>query len=69
MKIPLTALLSVTEELVRQAKNQMPTLRQGEVVKHEWLKNGVYYRKTVLENLIYKPNMISKLKKLVNSKF
>ena len=41
-------LLAVANELAQKAKDSLPELRNGEVIKREWLDNGIYYRETSL---------------------
>ena len=40
-------LLAVATELSKLVKANLPVLRKGEKVQHEWLKNAVFYRETV----------------------
>lgn len=46
-------LLAVATELAEQAKAEMPELRDGERVRREWYKNGIYYRETTLDGETY----------------
>lgn len=39
-------LFAVANELAQKAKDNLPELRDGEVIKREWLDNGIYYRET-----------------------
>lgn len=63
MKIPLTTLLLVAEELAKQAKSKMPKMQKGEEVKHEWLKKGVYHRETTFKGIVYQAEYDFKTKK------
>ena len=40
-------LIAVANELAKKAKDSMPKLREGEKIRREILKDGVYYRETV----------------------
>ena len=42
-------LLSVANELSELAKNSMPVLRKGEVIRREWFKDATLYRETDLK--------------------
>lgn len=39
-------LFAVATELAEEAKAALPTLRDGESVRREWLANGIFYRET-----------------------
>lgn len=41
-------LFAVANELAQKAKDSLPELRDGEVIRREWLDNGIYCRKTSL---------------------
>lgn len=45
--------MAVAEELAQQAKDSMPEMREGEVIRREWYKNGVYSRETVYQNAVF----------------
>ena len=53
MKNALTALFTVAKELAELAKSSMPELREGELIKREWLTDGIYYRETVFDGKTY----------------
>lgn len=41
-------LLAVASELSAMAKGSLPKMREGETVRREWLKDGVYFRESVI---------------------
>lgn len=53
MNVVLKSLFAVAEELANLAKSSTPELRQGEIVKGECLKDGIYYRESIFENKTY----------------
>lgn len=53
MKNALAALFEVAKELSELAKNSIPKLREGEVIKCEWLRDGIYCRETVFNGTAY----------------
>lgn len=53
MKNALTALFTVAKELAELAKSSMPELREDELIKREWLTDGIYYRETVFNGKTY----------------
>ena len=44
-----SVLLAIAAELSELAKNNLPTLREGETIQREWFKNAILYRETVVE--------------------
>lgn len=46
-------LLAVATELAKQAKSEMPEMRDGEEVRREWYKDGVYYRETEVDGKVF----------------
>lgn len=46
-------LITIANELARKAKSSIPNLREGEKIRREWFKNGVYFRETVLNGDIF----------------
>ena len=46
-------LLAVANELAKQAKSNLPEMREGEKIQSEWYKDGVYYRETVLNGEVF----------------
>ena len=46
-------LLAVATELAKQAKSEMPEMREGETVRREWYENGVYYRETEMDGEVF----------------
>ena len=54
MKAAITALLTVAQELDDLAKSSMPKMREGELIKREWLTDGTYYRETLFNGKIYR---------------
>lgn len=42
-------LLAVATELSELAKASLPALREGEIIKHEWLEDATLYRETILD--------------------
>lgn len=40
-------LIAVSKELAKQAQDSMPELLDGEQVRQEWLRNGIYCRETL----------------------
>ncbi len=46
-------LLAIATELAKSAKDSMPELREGEHIKREWFKDGVYCRETTLNDEVY----------------
>ena len=53
MNAALESLFTVAEELANLAKSSTPELRQGEIIKSECLKDGIYYRESIFENKTY----------------
>lgn len=53
MKSALALLFAVAAELADLAKSSMPEMRKNEVIKREWLEDGIYYRETVFNNETY----------------
>lgn len=54
MKTPIAAvLLAIATELAESAKTSLPKLRDGEIIKQEWLDNGIYYRETEMDGKIF----------------
>ena len=53
MKNALTALLTVAEELAELAKSSIPKLRDGELIRREWLRDGIYCRETTFNGTTY----------------
>lgn len=51
--IHVEVLRAVATELAKEAKSNLPDLREGETIQREWLKNGVYYRETSLHGETY----------------
>lgn len=50
----IAAVLStVAQELAQTAKDSLPELREGERIRREWYKDGVYYRETALDGEIF----------------
>lgn len=49
----VAVLRAVANELAQTAKSSLPKLREGETVKREWLRDGVYYRESVLDGQTY----------------
>lgn len=47
------SLLAVAKELAQQAKDSLPAIREGEQVRKEWYRNGVYFRETLFDGEIY----------------
>lgn len=47
------SLLAVAKELAQQAKDSLPNIREGEQIRREWYKNGVYFRETLFDGEIY----------------
>lgn len=39
-------LFAVATELANEAKSALPKLRNNEIVRREWLENGIFYRET-----------------------
>ena len=54
MNAALESIFAVAEELAKLAKSSTPELRQGELIKCEYLKDGIYCRESVFENKIYR---------------
>ena len=52
MNAALESIFAVAEELAKLAKSSTPELRQGELIKYEYLKDGIYCRESVFENKI-----------------
>lgn len=48
-----TVLIAIAGELADTAKGNLPKIRDGETVRREWYKNGIYYRETVYKGDIY----------------
>lgn len=46
-------LLAVATELAKQAKSEMPEMREGEEVRREWYEDGVYYRETEVDGKVF----------------
>ena len=46
-------LLVVAKELAESATNSLPELREGELIKKEWLKDNIYCRETIHKNKVY----------------
>lgn len=53
MKTAPAVLLAVATELAKQAKSEMPEMREGETVRREWYKDGVYYRETEMNGEVF----------------
>ena len=51
--VHIEVLRAVASELAKEAKENLPELRDGEKIQREWLKNGVYYRETSLQGETY----------------
>ena len=51
--VHVEVLRAVAAELAKEAKANLPELREGEKIQREWLKNGVYYRETLLQGDTY----------------
>ena len=49
MKTASTVLVSIAKELSRLARDNMPKMREGEMLRREWYENGFYYRETSLD--------------------
>ena len=45
-------LLTIITELAELAKSNLPKIREGEKIKQEWYKNGIYYRETIYKGKI-----------------
>ena len=45
-------MLAVAKELAQQAQDSLPRIREGEQVRREWYKNGVYSRETMFDGEI-----------------
>ena len=50
MKAVATVLRAIATELAFDAKQNLPKLKEGEIIKEEYLSNGIYIRKTSLDN-------------------
>ena len=53
MKAAIAVLISVAQELAELAKNSLMKIREGEKIKKEWYKNGIYYRESIFEGKVY----------------
>ncbi len=53
MKNALTALFAVAKELAELAKSSTPKLRDGELIRCEWLRDGIYCRETTFNSITY----------------
>lgn len=53
MKTASTVLLAVAAELSKLAKDSMPRMREGEKIRREWYKDGIYRRESVLDGRIF----------------
>lgn len=53
MSGPAASLLAIVNELAEQAKNSLPNIREGEQIRREWYKNGVYSRETLLDGEVF----------------
>ena len=56
-------LLAVASELAKQAKSNMPELRDGERIRREWYKDDVFYRGTTLDGDIFLSQYSFRLRK------
>lgn len=50
MKAVATILRAIATELAFDAKQNLPKLKEGEIIEEEHLLNGIYIRKTSLGN-------------------
>lgn len=46
MTATVSVLAAVAKELAKQAKDNMPKIREGEELHREWYSDGKYYRET-----------------------
>jgi hypothetical protein len=46
LKTAAVVIAAVAKELAQKARDCMPNLREGEVIRREWYENGIYYRET-----------------------
>ena len=69
MKPFIAILLSIAQELEDLAKNSVPKIREGEIVKREWLEDGVYYRETIFDSKLYQAQFDFKKRKILYRQF
>ena len=48
-----TVLLAVASELAKSAISNMPKMREGEKIRREWFKDGIYCRETEFNGEIF----------------
>lgn len=48
-----SVLLAVAAELANMAKANLPELNDGEEIRREWYADGMYYRETALDGVIF----------------
>ena len=48
-----SVLLAVAAELANMAKANLPKLNDGEEIRREWYADGMYYRETALDGVIF----------------
>lgn len=48
-----SVLLAVAAELANMAKANLPKLNDGEEIRREWYVDGIYYRETALDSVIF----------------
>lgn len=53
MKALPSVLLAVAAELASSAKANLPELNDGEEIQREWYADGMYYRETALDGVIF----------------
>lgn len=53
MKALPSVLLAVAAELANSAKANLPELNDGEEIRREWYADGMYYRETALDGVIF----------------
>lgn len=53
MEKALRSLFAVANELAKLARESLPKLRNTEMINHEWLSDGVYYRETAFNGRVY----------------
>lgn len=47
-------LFTVATELAKLALSSMPEMRDGEQIEREWYEEGIYYRETSLDGVIFR---------------
>lgn len=45
--------MAIAKELSQQAKANMPEMREGEVIRREWYRDGIYSRETVYQDAVF----------------